>query len=122
MTVQVQPIGWMSEADLLRAATAVACSAGHPAAHALLAEADLRMVAVVDAVNCERSSCGGVAGVVSGSRIVAGGPEWLLGQGVDLSRAAAVPQRDGWIWVAADGRFAGWVGLGAAPDDSRWGG
>jgi cation transport ATPase len=107
----------MSEADLLRAATAVACAAGHPAARALLAEADVRMVGVVDAVNGERSPCGGVAGVMSGSRIVAGGPEWLLAQGVDLSRAGAAPQHDGWMWIAADGRFAGWVGLDVRPGD-----
>ena len=103
------PIGWMSESDLLRAAAAVACGAGHPGAEALLREADLRALRVVDAVNCERSACGGAAGVVSGSRILVGGPEWMLAHGVDLSALGAVALPDGAVMVASGGRLAGVV-------------
>jgi cation transport ATPase len=103
------PIGWMSESDLLRAAAAVACGAGHPGAGALLREADMRALRVVDAVNCERSACGGAAGVVSGSRVLLGGPEWLLAHGVDLTALGAVGLPDGAAMVASDGRLAGVV-------------
>jgi cation transport ATPase len=111
--VTVLPVDWMGESDLLRAATAVACGAGHPVAGALLREADARIVSVVEARNCERSPCGGAAGVVSGSRILLGGPEWLLSHGIDLTEAGAVPLRDGVLFVSTDGRFAGTIAVAA---------
>jgi cation transport ATPase len=53
-----------------------------------------------------------VAGVVSGSRILLGGPEWLLAHGVDLAEAGAEAWVDGTLYVATDGRYAGLIGLG----------
>ncbi len=110
--LNVRPVDWMGESDLLRAAAAVACGAGHPAAAALLREADARIVSVVEARNCERSACGGVAGVVSGSRILLGGPEWLLSHGVDLAEAGAEAWSDGTLYLATDGRYAGTIAFG----------
>ena len=97
----------MSESDLLRGAAAVACGAGHPGSAALLREADVRALRVVDAVNCERSTCGGVAGVVSGSRILVGDPQWLRSHGVSLPAAGLSRLPEGAILVASDGRLAG---------------
>jgi cation transport ATPase len=105
--VTVLSLGWMSESDLLRAATAVACGAGHPGAAALLREADMRALRVVDAVNCELAACGGVAGVVSGSRILVGGPEWLRSHGVALPAVGLSRLPEGALLVASDGRLAG---------------
>lgn len=104
--VTVLPVGWMSESDLLRSAAAVACGCGHPSAEELLREADMRIVRVVDAVNCERRP-EGASGVVSGSRVLLGSPEFLLGQGVDLSSVPPMPFADGMLLAAVDGRFAG---------------
>jgi cation transport ATPase len=106
--VSVLAAGWMGENDLLRAAAAVACAAGHPVAEALLREADVRVVRVVDALNCERRA-DGAAGVVAGSRILLGSPEYLLDHDVDLS--GIPPMEIDWsmLLVAADGRFAGIV-------------
>ena len=106
--VSVSTVGWMGENDLLRAAAAVACGCGHPAAEALLREADARVVRVVEALNCERRH-DGAAGVVAGSRIIMGSPEYLLDHEVDLS--AVPPMETDWsmFFVAADGRFAGIV-------------
>ncbi|MFO0963613.1 MAG: hypothetical protein U0625_12025 [Phycisphaerales bacterium] len=115
--VSVLPVGWMSESDLLRAATAVACGAGHPAAAALLRAADLRVVRVVDARNCERAPSGGAVGVVAGSRILLGDPDLLLEHGVDLTGVPAMPVHDGMFFVASDGRFAGLVVLDEAAFD-----
>ena len=106
--VNVLTAGWMSESDLLRSAAAVACGCGHPSAEELLREADVRIVRVVDAVNCERRA-DGAAGVVSGSRVLLGSPEFLLGQGVDLSSVPPMPVADGMLFAAVDGRFAGVV-------------
>lgn len=97
----------MSESDLLRAAAAVACGAGHPWAAALLREADVRALRVVDAVNCELAACGGVAGVVSGSRILVGRPEWLGSHGVAVPAVGLSRLPEGAILVASDGRLAG---------------
>jgi Cd2+/Zn2+-exporting ATPase len=98
----------MSEGDLLRAATAVAGGSGHPAAEELFREASARSVRLVPAVNCDRPG-GGAAGVVAGSRVLLGSPEFLLDQCVDLS--AAPPMETDWttLFVAVDGRFAGVV-------------
>lgn len=109
--ITVLPAGWMSESDLLRAAAAVACGAGHPAARALLREADVRVVRVLDARNCERHSSGHAAGVVAGSRVVLGSPEQLLEQGVDLSGVPPIASDERMLWVASDGRFAGIIAL-----------
>lgn len=111
--VTVLPVGWMSESDLLRSAAAVACGCGHPSAEALLREADVRIVRIVDAVNCERRP-EGAAGVVSGSRVLLGSPEFLLGNGVDLSSVPPMPVADGMLFAAVDGRFAGLVRLDVA--------
>jgi cation transport ATPase len=51
--------------------------------------------------------------VVSGSRILVGGPEWLLSNGVDLTEAGAVPLCDGVLFVSTDGRFAGTIAVAA---------
>ena len=110
--VSVLPVGWMSESDLLRAVAAVACGAGHAMAPDLLREADVRVVRVVDGLNCERLPGGGVAGVVSGSRVVMGSPELLLDHGVDLSAVPPMETHDGMFFVAVDGRFAGLLLLG----------
>lgn len=114
--VTVLPAGWMSESDLLRAATAVACGSGHPAAAPLLREADVRIVRVLDAANCERLALGGCAGVVAGSRVVVGSPEQLLEQGVDLSGVPPIASDERMLWVSSDGRFAGIIALSDALD------
>ena len=100
----------MSETDLLRSVTAVACGCGHPAAVALLRESDVRVVHVVDALNCERAAAG-AAGVVAGSRVLLGAPEFLLEHGVDLAGVPPLEVRDGMLFAAVDGRFAGIVAL-----------
>jgi cation transport ATPase len=105
--VTVLSLGWMSESDLLRAAAAVACGAGHAGAEALLREADMRALRLVDAVNCELAACGGVAGVVSGSRILVGGQAWLRTHGVALPAVGLSGLPDGALLVASDGRLAG---------------
>lgn len=112
--VSLLPVGWMSESDLLRAATAVACGAGHPAAPELLRAADLRVVRLVEARNCERRPGGGAAGVVAGSRVLLGGPDYLLDHGVDLSGVPAMAVLDNMFFVSSDGRFAGIVQLDQA--------
>jgi cation transport ATPase len=109
--VTLLPVGWMSETDLLRSVTAVACGCGHPSAEALLREADVRIVHVVDALNCERTGAG-AAGVVSGSRVLLGAPEFLLDHGVDLSALPPIELLDGMLFAAVDGRFAGIVTVG----------
>lgn len=109
--ITVLPAGWMSESDLLRAATAVACGAGHASAPALLREADVRVVRVLDAVNCERLPDGDAAGIVAGSRVVVGTPEQLLDHGVDLSGVPPIASDERMLWVASDGRFAGIIAL-----------
>lgn len=109
--VSVNTVGWLSETDLLRAATAVACGSGHPAARALLRESDIRVVHVVEALNCERLPDGS-AGVVAGSRVLLGGPELLLEQGIDLSGLPPIAVDGAMLFAAIDGRFAGVLQLG----------
>lgn len=106
--LSVVTVGWMGESDLLRAAAAVACGCGHPAAEPLLREADARVLRVVDAVNCELFSSG-AAGVVAGSRILLGSPEHLERQGVALVGLPPFEVHDDMLFMAADGRFAGFV-------------
>ena len=104
--ITVLPVGWMSENDLLRAVAAVACGSGHPAAEELLRAADVRVIRMVDAVNCERVGAAAV-GVVAGSRVLMGSPEFLLEHGVELSPIVPMAVSDGMFLVAIDGRFAG---------------
>ncbi|NBQ14383.1 MAG: hypothetical protein EBU31_07175 [Proteobacteria bacterium] len=108
--VTVLPVGWMSETDLLRSVASVACGSGHPVAHELLREADMRIVRVVDALNCELCP-GGAAGVVAGSRVLVGSPEFLLEHGVDLAGVPPMQVCDGMFFSAIDGRFAGIVSM-----------
>jgi cation transport ATPase len=66
------------------------------------------VIRVVDAVNCERVGAGAV-GVVAGSRVLMGSPEFLLEHGVELSPIVPMAVSDGMFLVAIDGRFAGMV-------------
>lgn len=113
IVITVLTVGWMSENDLLRAVVAVACGSEHPAAEDLLREAGVRVIRVVDAVNCERAGVGAV-GVVAGSRVLLGSPEFLLEHGVDLSPVAPLAASDDMLLAAIDGRFAGMVLMGGS--------
>ena len=57
-------------------------------------------------VNCECIGVGAV-GVVAGSRVLLGSPEFLLEHGVELSPIVPMAVSDGMFLVAIDGRFAG---------------
>jgi cation transport ATPase len=56
-----------------------------------------------------RNSGAGAAGVVAGSRVLLGAPEFLIDHGVDLMDVP--PMETDWttLFVAVDGRFAGVV-------------
>ena len=56
----------------------------------------------------------GAAGVVAGSMVLLGSPDFLIDHGVDLAGLPPIAVDGSMLFLASDGRFAGIVRLGEA--------
>lgn len=110
---QVLPVDGFAETELLRLAASLEQGSEHPLAHAVVVAANERQLTLEAAGDFQSTTAGGVAGTVTGRRVLVGKTDFLREQGVggldELESLAAPIQAEGAtaIFVAIDGRAAG---------------
>jgi Cd2+/Zn2+-exporting ATPase len=116
---RMKPAEGIEGADLLRYAVSVEQNSRHPVARAVVAIANKAKVAPGETDEVNEVAGRGVTAVVDGRPVMVGRQSWLQEQGVDLS-AADIAEGEGLslLFVAVDGRYAGWLGMADQPRDS----
>jgi Cu+-exporting ATPase len=110
---QVLPVGGFDEKELLRLTASLEQGSEHPLAHAVVVAGNEQKLLLEPAKDFQSTTAGGVAGTVTGRRVLVGKPEFLSENGVTgiaaLETLAAPRQAEGAtaIFVAVDGRAAG---------------
>ncbi len=110
----VQPASGGGADEFLALAAAVEQASEHPLAAAIVRGARERRLALPQVENFQSFTGGGVSGLVNGRRVLAGQAGFLQSQGVAVDAGAAAPlQLEGQtvVFVAADGRAAGLLGI-----------
>jgi Cu+-exporting ATPase len=113
---RVIPAAGMSEQDVLRIAASIDQGSEHPLAHAIVAEARKRALALDKPAKFESSSGIGVRGIVGGQRIALGNTTLMDIEKVDwkplLSQAEGLRSEGASVmYLAADGRLLGLVAV-----------
>jgi Cu+-exporting ATPase len=107
------PTAGFSETELLRLAASLELASEHPLAHAIVEAAREKRIPLEAAKDFHSTTAGGVAGTITGRRVLVGKPAFLHENGAAgtaaLETLAAPRQAEGAtaIFVAADGRAAG---------------
>jgi Cu+-exporting ATPase len=114
--VAVRPAPGFASDDVLRFAASLERSSEHPLAAAIVAAANEKGLALVEAADFDAPAGKGVRGAVDGHAATVGAEAFLAECGVDLREIAATAEplrRDGAtaIFVAIDNRAAGAIGV-----------
>ena len=114
--VHVEVGAGFDEADVLRKLASVERASEHPLAAAVVADANERGIALAPVEDFDSPLGKGVVGVVEGARVVCGSARFLREQGIDtaaLEAGAEAVRADAAtvVFVAVDGRLAGYVGI-----------
>jgi P-type Cu+ transporter len=110
---QVLPVNGFSKTELLRLAASLEQGSEHPLAHAVVGSAREQKLSLEAARDFQSTTAGGVAGTITGRRVLVGKPAFLREQGVAevgaLESLAAPHQAEGAtaVFVAVDGRAGG---------------
>jgi Cu+-exporting ATPase len=113
---RVIPAAGMAEQDVLRIAASIDQGSEHPLAHAIVAEARKRALALDKPAKFESASGIGVRGIVGGQRIALGNTALMDMEKVDwkplLSQAEGLRSEGASVmYLAADGRLLGLVAV-----------
>ena len=116
---RMKPAEGFEGADLLRLAASVEANSRHPVARAVVAIANKARVQLASAQDVQEVAGRGVTATIEGRSVMVGRQSWLSEQGVDLA-AADIEEAEGLslLFVAIDGRYAGWLGLADQPRDT----
>ena len=114
--VTLQAVNGFQEDDILQKLASVERASEHPLADAIVAEAKERKLSLSPVVDFDTPLGKGVTGVVDGAKVVCGSAKFVSESGVDVasleSAAEAVRAKAATvIFVAIDGRLAGYVGI-----------
>ncbi len=114
--VAVEPAAGHSEAEILADAASLEQSSAHPLAHALVAGAEAKGLALRPVADFASVSGKGVVGTVEGRRVAIGNAAMMTTEGAGdagLSEAAGPYRDEGGtvMFVAVDGRYAGLVAV-----------
>jgi Cd2+/Zn2+-exporting ATPase len=110
--VTVQPP--FTRDEVLAAAATVESQSSHPVGRAIVAQARQDGAVVSAAANVQAMPGRGIEGVVAGRRVVAGNAGLMAERGIGLPPEVSAPAA-GRVFVAIDGRFAGWMSLADRP-------
>lgn len=104
------------EEDVLRVAASIDQGSEHPLAHAIVAEANKRAIALSKPEAFESASGIGVRGVLAGNKVALGNTALMDAEGIDwrpLSGAAEQLRAEGAsvIYLASDGRLVGLIAV-----------
>lgn len=112
---RLAPLGEVRPAELLRLAASAERFSNHPTARALSALAEEAGVPLADPQDFKETAGRGVNAIIDGRKVLVGRAQWLIDHGVpaDFTGAADLSENEGFslVFVAAEGRCIGWVGL-----------
>jgi Cd2+/Zn2+-exporting ATPase len=112
---RLMPLGETKPAELLRFAASAEKYSNHPTARALAQIAGEAGVPLAEPQNFSETAGRGVKADVGGAKVLVGRAQWLKDNGVteDFLKSVDLNEAEGWslIFVAANGRCVGWVGL-----------
>ena len=112
---RLAPAKGVKPADLLLLAASAEKYSNHPTAKALAKVATEAGVPLEEPKEFKETPGRGVAAQVQGQKVLVGRAAWLIDNGIDASFKEQVDVKESagvsMIYVAADGKFLGWVGL-----------
>lgn len=112
---RLAPVGETKPAELLRCAASAEKYSNHPTAKALLQLADEVGVPLLEPKDFTETAGRGVKAVVDGRPVLVGRAQWLKDNGIqeDVLASVDLSEAEGFsiLFVARDGRYAGWIGL-----------
>jgi Cu+-exporting ATPase len=114
--VHIEPAPGFEASTVLQKLASVERASEHPLAAAIVADAQERKLPLSPVTDFDSPLGKGVIGVVDGSRVVCGSAKFLGEQGIDVAAMQAVAEgvrakAATVIFVAIDGRLAGFVGI-----------
>ena len=111
----VQSLGGVAEAELLRIAASAEQPSEHPLAQAILRSAQEREIEPSPAEEFRAVPGKGIEAVVEGKRVLIGTRRWLEECGISFSEAEAIQSLEGEgktvMLVAVEGAPAGWIAV-----------
>jgi len=112
---RLMPLGETKPAELLLLAASAEKYSNHPTAKALAQLAGEAGVPLAEPKDFTETAGRGVKALVNGMTVLVGRAQWLKDNGVDSSfeKSVDLNETEGWslIFVACNGKCAGWVGL-----------
>lgn len=115
--VQIQTADGINESDLLAWAASIEFHSEHPLAQAVVQAAKSRGIAIPEASDVESVVGSGIHGLVNGSAVAIGKPEWVewepnvIPDDVNLQIEAARQAGQTVLAVVHDGAYAGWIAV-----------
>jgi Cu+-exporting ATPase len=114
--VHVEPAPGFDEATVLQKLASVERASEHPLAAAIVADAQSRKLSLSPVTEFDSPLGKGVVGVVDGTKVVCGSAKFLAEHGLDVASLEAAAEgvrakAATVIFVALDGRMAGFVGI-----------
>jgi Cd2+/Zn2+-exporting ATPase len=112
---RLSPLNGITPAELLGLAASAEKYSNHPTAKAMVRLAMETAVPILEPEQFSEASGRGVAANVNGASVLVGREQWLVEHGIknDFLDTVDLKEAEGWslVFVAQNGRCAGWVGL-----------
>jgi len=108
---RIQPAGALSETELLVVAASVESHSSHPVARALVAEAQNRKLALIEATSAEEAHGHGVAAELEGRQVLLGRASWLAAHSVSVPPDPREARNLSVLHLAVNGELAGTIYL-----------
>lgn len=108
---RIQPAGALSEQELLIMAASAESHSTHPVARALVAEAQNRKLALLEATAVEEAHGHGVSAHLDGQIVLLGRASWLAAQGISVDHDAREAHNLSVLHLAVNGELAGAIYL-----------
>ena len=112
---RLAPQGEIKPAELLQLAGSAEKYSNHPTAKAMVTLAEEAGVPLVEPKDFKETAGRGISATVNGVKITIGRAQWLRDSGVteDFMKSVDLNETEGFslVFVARDGKFAGWIGL-----------
>ncbi|MGF1634467.1 MAG: heavy metal translocating P-type ATPase [Phycisphaerae bacterium] len=109
---RLKPAEGIEPAELMKLAVSVERHSRHPVAKAVVAIAEKARVTPAEAEDIHEAAGLGMRANLDGRQVVVGRQAWLKEHGVDVDIDTAEGEGLSMLFVAADGKLVGWLGLG----------
>jgi len=108
---RIQPVGVLSEQELLVIAASAESQSSHPVARALVTETQTRKLALLEVTSVQEAHGHGVSAQLDGRRVLLGRASWLVAQGVSINQDSHEAHNLSVLHLAVNGELAGAIYL-----------